>query len=60
LDVDGDGRFDRFDHFDAQGRVELRDEDLTGDGRIDVRTTFRDGRLLKREITDPAALGRLP
>jgi len=60
LDVDGDGRFDRFDHFDAQGRVELRDEDLTGDGRIDVRTTFRDGRVLKREISDPSALGSLP
>ena len=56
IDVDGDGQLDRFEHLDADGRVAVREEDLTGDGRIDVCTTFRAGRLVKREIMDASLL----
>lgn len=52
-DTDGDGRLDRFDRFDEEGRVAVREEDLTGDGRIDVRSLFLEGRLVKREIMEP-------
>lgn len=53
-DTDGDGALDTFDRFDANGQLVLRDEDLDGDGRIDVRSVFRDGRLVRREFTDPS------
>jgi tetratricopeptide (TPR) repeat protein len=53
-DEDGDGRLDTFDRFDAAGQLVLREEDLDGDGRIDVRSVFRAGRLVRREISDPA------
>jgi len=56
VDADGDGRFERFDRFDADGRLALREEDRDGDGEIDVRSRYRDGRLLRRELLDPAAL----
>ncbi len=52
-DTNDDGIPDRFDTFDADGRVALREEDLTGDGQIDIRTTFVEGRLVKRELMDP-------
>lgn len=53
LDTDGDGRLDRFDRFDAAGRVALREEDLDGDGAIDVRSLYEEGRLVRREFSDP-------
>ena len=43
-DLNGDGRFDRRDTFDASGQVMSRAEDLTGDGSIDVVSRFRGGR----------------
>jgi len=55
-DTDGDGTPDRFDHFDADGFVETRDEDLDGDGVLDMRSTYRGGRLVKRSIRDAALL----
>jgi len=51
-DTDGDGVLDRFDRFDDDGNVETRLEDLDGDGRIDVRSTYRGGRLLERTFQD--------
>ncbi len=56
-DTNGDGWLDRFDWFDADGRVALREEDVTGDQRIDVRSTFRNGRLVKRELMDAGRPG---
>jgi hypothetical protein len=53
-DTDGDGRLDRFDRFDAAGRVALREEDLNGDGAIDVRSSYQEGRLVRRELSDPS------
>lgn len=53
-DTDGDGTLDRFDRLDDRGQVDLREEDLDGDGDVDVRSVFRSGKLLRREIEDPA------
>lgn len=55
-DANGDGVLDRFERFDAAGELVSRDEDVDGDGRIDVHSEFRSGRLLRREIRDPALL----
>lgn len=52
LDTDGDGVRDRFDRFDADGYIETRDEDLDGDGQVDVRSTYRAGRLVERSIRE--------
>jgi hypothetical protein len=32
--------------------VDLREEDLDGDGEIDVRSVFRQGKLVRRELSD--------
>jgi tetratricopeptide (TPR) repeat protein len=58
-DTDGDGRLDRVESFDAGGDVVAREEDLNGDGKVDVRSTFREGRLVSREIEDPVVVERL-
>jgi tetratricopeptide (TPR) repeat protein len=52
-DTDGDGALDRFDRFDAEGRLRLRREDLDGDGRIDLSSEYRDGKLVRREVASP-------
>ena len=52
-DTNGDGVLDRFETFDGDGRVTVREEDLDADGHPDVRTRYRDGRLVSREIEDP-------
>jgi hypothetical protein len=51
-DTNGDGVLDRFERFDAEGNVETRDEDLDGDGVLDMRSTYRGGRLVERSIRD--------
>jgi tetratricopeptide (TPR) repeat protein len=55
-DTNGDGVLDRFERFDADGEVVLREEDLNGDGKIDVRSFFEKGKLVRREVTDPELL----
>jgi tetratricopeptide (TPR) repeat protein len=56
-DSDADGVLDRFDVFDDEGALRLREEDRDGDGTIDVRTRYRDGRLVARDET---SLGQVP
>lgn len=58
-DTDGDDLLDRFEIFDGQGRVVSRDEDLNADGKPDIRSRYRDGRLISREIEDPELLEAL-
>jgi hypothetical protein len=58
-DTDADGSLDRFERFEADGSLASRDEDLDGDGRVDVHSEFRSGRLLRREIRDPALVESL-
>ncbi len=55
-DTDGDGAFDRFQHFDAHGSLTIREEDIDGDEEIDVRTRYADGRIVRREILNPELL----
>ena len=31
----------------------VRDEDLDGDGNVDVRTVYRAGKLVRRELASP-------
>jgi hypothetical protein len=52
-DTDGDGALDTFDRFDAEGNVGVREEDLDGDGGIDVRSVYEDGKLVRRELSSP-------
>jgi hypothetical protein len=52
LDTDGDGVLDRFDHFDDEGVITTREEDLDGDGRPDARSVYREGRLVERTIEE--------
>ncbi len=53
-DVQGHGRLDRIDHFAADGSLVLREDDLDDDGRVDVRSYFSEGKLVRREILDSA------
>jgi hypothetical protein len=49
-DRDADGRIDRVTRYDAQQRITQRDEDQDGDGLIDARAFYEDGRLVRREL----------
>jgi hypothetical protein len=55
-DSNGDGSLDTFDRLDAAGRVALREEDVDGDGAIDVRSIYEGGRLIRRELSRPDLL----
>jgi tetratricopeptide (TPR) repeat protein len=52
-DTTGDGVLDRTDRFDERGQLRLREEDVDGDGAVDLRSFYRDGRLERREVTSP-------
>jgi tetratricopeptide (TPR) repeat protein len=49
-DTDGDNDLDTFDRFDSDGNVGVREEDLDGDGRIDVRSVYQAGKLVRRYL----------
>jgi hypothetical protein len=56
-DSDGSGKIDIIDQFEtASGKPILakREEDTNGDGAIDVTSTYRDGKLYRRELADPS------
>ncbi len=56
-DSKGRGQADVFESFDtATGKPVLakREEDVNGDGNVDVTSIYKDGKLVKREISDPA------
>ena len=55
-DTNGDGAFDRFQHFDESGSLTLREEDVDGDEQIDVRTAYNNGRIVRREILNQTVL----
>jgi len=58
-DTDGDGAFDRFQTFDESGSLTLREEDVDGDEEIDVRTAYRGGRIIRREILNAELLSEI-
>ena len=56
-DTLGEGTITNVEIFDTDsGRAVIarRDEDLDGDGEVDVVSIYRNGRLVRREISDPA------
>ena len=58
-DSKGRGFADTFEHFSAvDGKAVLvrREEDMNGDGKIDVVSLYENGKLVRREISDPALL----
>lgn len=57
-DTNGDGAFDRFQQFDESGSLTLREEDVDGDERIDVRTAYNKGRIVRREILNEEILNQ--
>jgi hypothetical protein len=59
-DLDGDGRPDRTTRFDAEGDAVETEEDKDGDGEIDVRSFYSDGRLVKRQLLDEEAQEATP
>jgi hypothetical protein len=55
-DSSGDGNPDVFESYEAvEGETLLakREEDKDGDGRIDITSIYRNGKLVRREISDP-------
>jgi tetratricopeptide (TPR) repeat protein len=53
-DTTGDGRFDDVRHFDEDGSLALHESDADGDGAVDVRIIYRDGRMVRRQIMSEA------
>ena len=55
-DSDGSGKIDIIEQFEtSSGKPILakREEDTNGDGAIDVTSTYRNGKLSRRELADP-------
>jgi hypothetical protein len=55
-DTDADGTRDVFETYEAaKGRPQLtkREEDKDGDGQVDVISIYENGKLVRREISDP-------
>jgi len=46
--------FETFEAKDGKALLARREEDLNGDGKIDVLSIYRNGKLVKREISDPS------
>ena len=57
-DHDGDGRSEVTVRYDAREQIIGREEDLDGDGSVDLISHFENGKLTSREILDPSALDR--
>ena len=45
--------FETFEALDGKATLKLRDEDVDGDREIDVRSIYRNGKLIRREIRNP-------
>jgi hypothetical protein len=56
-DQKGTGKADTFETYVQQeGRAVLssREEDVNGDGQVDVKSSYENGKLKNREISDPS------
>ncbi len=58
-DTNGDGAYDRWQHFDETGSLTVREEDVDGDEEIDVRTAYNQGRIVRREILNTDLLSEI-
>jgi len=55
-DSDGSGKIDIVDQFETSSGKSIlakREKDTNGDGEIDVTSTYRNGKLYRRELADP-------
>jgi hypothetical protein len=60
-DSKGRGSADTFEFFeprDGKAVIRRRDQDIDGDGRIDIVSYFRNGKLVRRQISDPDLVGK--
>jgi len=57
LDENADGSIDAILYYDGRGRVTRKEEDRNGDGAIDLISHYESGKLARRELLDPSALG---
>ena len=58
-DTKGDGKADvteTYDVEDGEAVLVKKEEDMNGDGKADVTSLYKNGRLHKREISDPSLL----
>jgi hypothetical protein len=58
-DSKGRGKPDVFETFDARGGkavLSRREEDVDGDGTVDVTSIYENGKLVRREISDPSLM----
>ena len=58
-DTTGDGKPDLFERYEqVAGRLQIKErgEDKNGDGEIDIRSIYENGKLKQRQISDPALL----
>lgn len=58
-DTKADGKPDVFETYDAVGGkavLILREEDVDGNGTIDIKSVYENGKLVRREISDPSLL----
>jgi len=51
--------FEKFEPVDGKATISQREEDLDGDREIDVRSVYGNGKLIRKEVLNPAALGTL-
>jgi antitoxin component YwqK of YwqJK toxin-antitoxin module len=58
-DTNGDGKPDTFETYEqiaGKPSLKQRDEDKNGDGTIDVKSVYENGKLKQREISDPTLM----
>ena len=58
-DTTADGKPDVFETYagvDGEAVLTLREEDANGDGTIDIKSLYENGKLVRREISDPSLL----
>jgi len=56
-DENGDGQpnvFEEYRTVDGETALARREKDVNADGEIDITSVYEDGKLVRREVTDPA------
>ena len=48
--------FETYEPSDGKPQLVRREEDVNGDGSIDIISVYENGRLVSREVSDPALM----
>ena len=48
--------FETYEPADGKPQLARREEDVNGDGQIDIISVYENGRLVRREVSDPALM----